>query len=257
MFVLIADDGRTGARLASLLINENYRVRLVENRRELLTLLHQELPTEVIYEGNPVDPNVLEAAGLREAHAIAAVTSTDSTNLALCFLAKTMFNVPRTIARVNNPNNAWLFNEKFHVDVALNSADVLAHLIQEEMSLGDMMTIFKIQRGRYSVVEEKVPIGAKGIGIELKDMGLAEYCVIAAIIRDGIMTLPRGDSALQEGDEIIAVASPEGAQKLSELLAAPKYPMREKQESESEPLTEQKQAYMEKVFGRLSDKIGE
>jgi trk system potassium uptake protein TrkA len=222
MFVLIAGGGRTGARLANLLINQNYKVRLIENRRELLSLLHQELPTEVIYEGDPVDPSILEAAGLRDAHAVAAVTSNDSTNLALCFLAKTMFDVPRTIARVNNPSNAWLFNEKFHIDVALNSADVLAHLIQEEMSLGDMMTIFKVRRGRYSVVEEKVPAGARAIGIQLKDLGLAEYCVIAAIIRDGVMTLPRGDSTLQEEDEIIAVASPEGAQKLAELLAFPK-----------------------------------
>lgn len=226
MFVLIAGGGRTGARLANLLINQNYKVRLVENRRDLLAYLHQELPTEVIYEGNPVDPNVLEAAGIREVHAVAAVTSDDSANLAICYLSKAMFEVPRTIARVNNPNNAWLFDEHFKVDVSLNSADVLAHLIQEEMSLGDMMTIFKIRRGRYAVVEEKVPAGAKAIGIPLKDMGLAEHCVIAAIIRDGVMTLPRGDSTLQAEDEIIAVASPEGAQMLSEMLAFPVYPMR-------------------------------
>ena len=226
MFVLIAGGGRTGARLANLLINQNYKVRLIENRRELLGHLHQELPTEVIYEGIQVDPSILESAGIRDVHSVAAVTSDDSTNLALCFLSKTMFDVPRTIARVNNPNNAWLFNEKFHVDVALNSADVFAHLIEEEMSLGDMMTLFKIRRGRYSVVEEKVPAGAKAIGVPLKDMGLAEYCVIAAIIRDGVMTLPRGTSTLQENDEIIAVASTEGVQKLSELLAFPVYPSR-------------------------------
>lgn len=226
MFVLIAGGGRTGARLANLLLNQGYKVRLVENRRDLLAYLHQELPTEVIYEGNPVDPNVLDAAGIREVHAVAAVTSDDSSNLAICYLSKNMFEVPRTIARVNNPNNAWLFDQHFKVDVSLNSADVLAHLIQEEMSLGDMMTIFKIRRGRYSVVEEKVPEGAKAIGIPLKDMGLAEHCVIAAIIRDGVMTLPRGDSTLQAEDEIIAVASPEGAKMLSELLAFPVYPMR-------------------------------
>ena len=226
MNVLIAGGGRTGARLANLLINQNYKVRLVENRRELLGHWHQELPTEVIYEGNPVDPSILEAAGIRDVHAVAAVTSDDSTNLALCFLAKTVFDVPRTISRVNNPNNAWLFNENFRVDVALNAADMFAHMIEEEMSLGDMMTLFKIRRGRYSVVEEKVPAGAKAIGVPLKDLGLAEYCVIAAIIRDGAMTLPRGDSKLQEQDEIIAVASPEGVQKLSELLAFPVYPMR-------------------------------
>jgi len=235
MFVLIAGGGRTGARLANLLLNQNYKVRMIENRRELLTLLHQELPTEIIYEGNPVEPSLLEAAGIREAHVIAAVTNNDSTNLALCFLAKTMFEVPRAIARVNNPNNAWLFNEKFHVDVSLNAADVLAHLIQEEMSLGDMMTLFKIRRGRYAVVEEKVPAGAKAIGIPLKDMDLAEHCVIAAIIRDGVMTLPRGDSTLKEFDEIVAVASPEGAQKLADLLAYPLYPVRVgKKKSESE-----------------------
>lgn len=227
MFVLIAGGGRTGARLANLLLNENYKVRMIENRHPLLARLHQELPTEVIYEGNPIDPSILEDAGIREAHVLAAVTSDDSSNLALCFLAKRMFDVPRTIARVNNPNNAWLFGEKFHVDVALNQADVLAHLIQEEMSLGDMMTVFQIRRGRYSVVEEKVPPGAKGIGVALKDMGLEEHCVIAAIIRDGKMTLPRGDSVFQEGDEIVAVASPEGAKILSELLAHPVYPVRQ------------------------------
>ena len=226
MFVLIAGGGRTGSRLASLLLNEKYKVRLIENRRNLLSLLHQELPTEVIYEGNPIDPSVLEAVGIREAHVVASVTSDDSMNLAISFLAKKMFDVPRTIARVNNPNNAWLFDEKFHVDVSLNQADVLAHLIQEEMSLGDMMTLFKIRKGRYSVVEEKVPAGAKAIGIQLKEMDLAEHCVIAAIIRDGTMTLPRGDSVLQEFDEIIAVASPEGAHKLAELLASSIIPER-------------------------------
>lgn len=226
MFVLIAGGGRTGAQLAALLLSENYKVRLVEHRPEILGHLHQELPTESIYEGNPNDPDVLDAAGIRQAHAVAATTTDDAANLCLCFMARSIFGVPRTIARVNNPRNAWLFTEKFNVDVALTQANVLAHLIQEEVSLGDMMTLFKIRRGKYAVVEEKVPAGAKGIGIQLKDMGLAEYCVVAAIIRDGKMTLPHGDSTLQENDEIIAVASPEGTQKLAELLAHPIYPTR-------------------------------
>lgn len=235
MNVLITGGGRTGARLANLLINQNYRVRLVEHRRHLLGLLHQELPTEVIYEGNPVDPAVLEAAGIREVHAVAAVTADDSANLAICFVSKSMFEVPRTISRINNPNNAWLFNSNFHVDVALNAADVFAHLIQEEMSLGDMMTIFKIRRGQYAVVEEKVPAGAKVIGIPLKDLDLAQHCLIAAIIRGGVMTLPKGDSTLQADDEIIAVASPEGTQRLADLLAFPVYPTRDGKKKE-EPI---------------------
>src|SRR5512138_473443 len=124
MNVLIAGGGRTGARLASLLLNQDYKVRLVEHRRELLGYLHQELPTEVIYEGNPIDPSVLDEAGIREVHAVAAVTSNDASNLAICYLSKTLFDVPRTISRINNPNNAWLFNQNFHVDVALNAADL-------------------------------------------------------------------------------------------------------------------------------------
>ena len=226
MFVLIAGGGRTGTRLANLLINEGHKIRIIEHRPALLTRMHQELATENIVEGNATDPAILEQAGIREAHVVAAMSSEDPVNLCLCFVAKTMFEVPRTIARVNNANNAWLFDQHFRVDVALNQADVLAHLIQEEMSLGDMMTLFQIRRGRYSVVEEKVPDGAMGIGIALKDMGLEEQCVIAAIIRDGKMALPKGESAFQAGDEIVAVASPEGAKKLSALLAHPVYPVR-------------------------------
>lgn len=219
MFVFIAGGGRTGSQLALLLLSEGYKIRLVEHRRELLARLHQELPTEVIYEGNPVDTQILEHAGLRQANVLAACTSDDATNLALCFLARSMFNVPRIISRVNNPRNAWLFNENFRVDVALNSASVLAHLIQEEMSMGDMMTLLKLRRGRYSLVEEKVPPSAKAIGVAIKDLELSDQCVIAAIIRDGKVTVPRGNTTFLEGDEVLAVTNPEGASQLAELLA--------------------------------------
>jgi len=222
MFVLIAGGGRTGSQLAVLLLSEGYKVRLIEHRRELLTRLHQELPTEVIFEGNAANPSILELAGIREANVIAACTSDDTVNLSLCYLGRKMFNIPRTIARVNNPRNAWLFNENFHVDVALNQANVFAHLIQEEMSMGDMMTLLKLRRGRYSLVEEKVPVGAKAIGIALKDLGLPEQCVIAAIIRNGKVTLPRGDSTFQQDDEVLAITDPDGARQLAELLAPQK-----------------------------------
>jgi trk system potassium uptake protein TrkA len=231
MFVFIVGGGRTGAQLASLLLSEGYQIRLVEGRRELLARLHQELPTEVIYEGNPIDPQVLRGAGLDKADVMAAVTSEDAANLTVCFLARTMFNVSRTIARVNNPRDAWLFNESFHVDVALSSASVLAHLIQEEMSLGDMMTLLKLRRGQYSLVEEKVPPGAKAIGVALKDLRLPDQCVIAAIIRDGKINVPRGDFAFREDDEVLAVTNPEGARQLAELLAPAHRPARIKRES--------------------------
>lgn len=229
MFVLVAGGGRTGAQLAHLLISEGYKVRLIENRRELLQHLHQELPTEVIYEGSATDPDVLKNAGVEQAHALAACMNDDAVNLALCFMAREKFKVPRTIARINNPRNAWLFNDKFHVDVALNQANVLASLIREEMSLGDMMTLLKLRRGRYSLVEEKVEKGARAIGIPLKDLGLPAECVIAGIIRNGQVTLPRGTTTFQEWDEVLAIATPESARQLSELLSAETHPERDEE----------------------------
>src|SRR5512138_544847 len=101
MFILIAGGGRTGMQLATLLLSEGYKIRLIEHRPELLIHLHQELPTEVIYEGQSIDPEVLEGAGIRQAHVLAACTSDDASNLVLCFMARQRFGVPRTIARVN------------------------------------------------------------------------------------------------------------------------------------------------------------
>lgn len=221
MFVIIAGGGRTGAQLATVLLSENYQVRVIEHRRELLSRLHRELPTEVVYEGSPIDPQVLERAGIQNAQVLAATTDTDANNLVLCYMAREMFKVPRIIARVNNPRNAWLFNENFHVDVALNQANVLAHLIQEEMSLGDMMTLLKLRRGRYSLVEEKIPAGAKASGIAIKDLGLPDQCVIAGIIRNGKVVLPRGNTTLEPDDEVLAVTDQDGARCLAELFAPP------------------------------------
>ena len=219
MFVVIAGGGRTGSQLALVLLSGGHQVLVIEHRSELLARLHRELPTEAVFEGNPADPAIMEQAGLRKANVIAACTSDDTVNLSLCFLARKVFGVPRTIARVNNPRNAWLFDENFYVDVALNQANVFASLIQEEMSLGDMMTLLKLRRGKYSLVEEKVPAGAKAIGVAIKDLGLPDECVIAAIIRDGKITLPRGDATFQQDDEVLAVTDPDGARQVAQLLA--------------------------------------
>jgi trk system potassium uptake protein TrkA len=227
MIVIVVGGGNTGSYLAKLLLDAGHQVKVIEERSALLEKLKQELPAESIVEGDGSSPTVLEKAGVLQANVLAAVTGSDDTNLVVTSLARFEFNVPRVIARVNNPKNAWLFNAEMGVDVFLNQAEILAQLVAEEMSLGDMMTLLKLRRGNYSVVEEKIPPGAKGIGMALKDMKFEEQCVIAAIIRDGKMTLPRGDSIFQEGDEIVAIASPEGAKMLAELLAHPVYPTRE------------------------------
>jgi trk system potassium uptake protein len=219
MFVLVVGGGRTGSQLARVLVRQNHDVRVVDNRKEVLARIHRELPTEVIFEGNPVNLKNLEQAGIRQANVVAAVTTSDEDNLVICYIARTIYGVRRTIARVNNPRNAWLFDKTFYVDVAVNQSEIMAHLIEEEMSMGDMMTLLKLRRGNYALVEEKIPPGALAIGVSIKDLKLPEHCVIAAIIRKGDVMIPRGVTTFEEGDEVLAVTDPEGARSLMKLLS--------------------------------------
>jgi trk system potassium uptake protein TrkA len=224
MYVIIAGGGRTGAQLARILLAENHQVRLIDNRHTVLEHIHRELPTEVIYEGNPVDPTVLEGAGAATADVLAACTTEDEANLIICFLARKKFKIPRTIARINNPRNAWLFDDTFNVDVAVNQASIMASIIEEEMSMGDMMTLLKLRRGNYSLVEEKIPEGAPAIGQQIKDIALPEKCVIAAIIRSGEVVVPRGATVFEVGDEVLAVTDVEGARQLAKFFVGTRKP---------------------------------
>jgi trk system potassium uptake protein TrkA len=221
MYVLIIGGGRTGSHLASLLLAQGHEVRLVEDRPDTLANLHRELPTEVIFEGDGTDPATLETAGVQRAQVIAAVTADDAENLVALSLGRYEYNVHRTIGRVNNPKNAWLFTPEFGVDVALNQADVMAKLIEEEMSLGDMMVMLKLRRGQYSLVEEKIFPGARAVGMAIKDLDLPETCTISGILRQGKMVLPRGITALQEGDEILALVDDASKGALARLLGRP------------------------------------
>lgn len=226
MFVIITGGGRTGAQLARILVSQNHKVRLIENRVEILDHIHRELPTEVIFEGNPIDPSVLEAAGAAKAEVLAACTPIDETNLIICYLSRNMFKIPRTIARINNPRNEWLFDSTFNVDVSVNQAAIMASVIEEEMSLGDMMTLLKLRRGNYSLVEEKIPEGAPALGKPIMELELPERCVIAAIIRHGEVVVPRGSTVFEHGDEVLAVTDTEGASELAKLFAPARRPQR-------------------------------
>jgi trk system potassium uptake protein TrkA len=219
MFVVITGGGRTGTQLATMLLNQNHTVHVIEHRPEVLARIHKELPTEAIFQGHYTNPGILENAGLPNANVLAACTVNDDENLAICYVARTLYQVPRTIARVNNPRNAWLFDEKFHVDVALNNAEIMARLIEEEMSMGDMMTLLKLRRGDFSLVEEKIPAGAQVVGTMLKDLPLTGGCVIAAIIRAGKVVLPRGVTIFEPGDEVLAVTDSAGARQFATLFS--------------------------------------
>jgi trk system potassium uptake protein TrkA len=207
-----------GAYLGSLLRGGGHRVKIIEINRERILRLKESLPDELLVHGSGSDPNVLESAGIRMADVVAAVTGGDETNLAVASLARFEFQVPRIIARVNNPKNNWLFTPEMGVDVAVNQADLIGHLIAEEMSLGDMMTLLKLRKGQYSVVEEKVDPQAVVVGKALRDLDLPAQCVFAAIIRKGELIVPHGDTVLQPADEVLALVHASQLENLAHFL---------------------------------------
>ncbi|HEX7434214.1 MAG TPA: TrkA family potassium uptake protein [Anaerolineaceae bacterium] len=218
MFVIIVGGGKTGSQLAENLLKEGHQVKVIEDRDSVLERLRLELPGEVVFAGDGSSPDVLEAAGIGSAQVLTAVTGDDEANLVITTLARFEFHVPRVIARVNNPKNAWLFTPEMGVDVALNQSDILAHLIAEEMSLGDMMTLLKLRKGEYSVVEEKVHPASGAVGKKLSELHMPGESVIAAIIRKGKLVIPHGDTELQPADEVLAVVHSSQVGALAERL---------------------------------------
>jgi trk system potassium uptake protein len=220
MNVLIVGGGKTGSQLTRLLLDEGHLVRLIELRPETAGRLRKELPPASVMTGDGSSPKILEEAGILSAQVLAAVTGEDEANLVVTSLARFEFKVPRTIALVNNPKNAWLFTPEMGVDVGLSQADILAGLIAEEMSMGDMMTLLKLRRGQYSLVEEKLPEGSKALNLLLKDLPLPDTCVIAAVIRKGAVLTPRGNMTFEVGDEVLAVVNNESRKGLRDLFAS-------------------------------------
>ena len=216
--VLIVGGGRIGASIGSLLLDGGHEIQLVEANPVRVEALRTTLPAELVVAGSGTDPDVLEAAGARQADSVVAVTAKDETNLVVTSLAKFEFAVPRTIAKVNNPSNAWLYIADMGVDVALNQADLIGHLVAEEMSLGEMTTLLKLRRGRYALVEEQVHPASGAAGRSIAELDLPVECVLVGVLRDSGVVTPHGDTVLLPGDEVLAVVRTDAASHLARLL---------------------------------------
>ena len=130
--VIVVGGGKVGTFLALLLLQKGYTVKVIEAQKEKIPQLQKDLPANAVASGNGTDPVVLEAAGILGVDIVAATTGQDETNLVVTNLARFAFNVPRVVARVNNPKNAWMFTPMMGVDVAVNQADLMATLIAKE-----------------------------------------------------------------------------------------------------------------------------
>ena len=218
MYVMVVGGGKTGSHLAELLLAGGHGVCIIDDREDVVAKLRRELPADVVVPGDGADPDVLERAGIRRADVVAAVTGDDEDNLVVATLARFEYSVRRVIARVNNPRNAWLYTPAMGVDVALDQADLMAKLIAEEMSLGDMTILVKLRRGEVSLVEERIEAGSAADGSAVRALPLPDGCTLAAVIRQGEVLAPRGDTVLKAGDELIAVARADQQARLSALL---------------------------------------
>lgn len=207
MNVIIVGGGNVGSYLASLLMKEHHQVRVIEDDREEFNQLKRELPEEALVYGSGTDPELLESAGIHRADVVAAVTGQDENNLVVTNLARFEFKVPRVIGRVNNPKNAWLYTPEMGVDAALNQADLLARMIAEEMSLGDMMVLLKLRKGQFSLIEEKIHPGSRAAWKTLQELDFPALagCTLVAVLRKGNLIMPEPTTQLQPADEILAV----------------------------------------------------
>lgn len=218
MNVIIIGGGYVGSYIANILLKSHCSVKVIENREKVLNKLSNDLPQENIVVGSGSDPNVLEAAGIYKADVVAAVTGADEVNLVVATIAKFEFNVPRIIARVNNPKNAWLFNSGMGVDIRLDQADLMSHMIVEEMNLDTVQILMKLGRGDYMIVQTTVNDSSKAVGKDIKDLIIPRNTLIIAIYRDKETIIPCGDTVIKKGDQLIVFSDEKGMSNIHALF---------------------------------------
>jgi trk system potassium uptake protein len=219
--VLIVGGGRVGGALTRLLVDGGHVVTVLEASRARGRELGAAVPGADVVIADGTDPSVLERAGVRTVDVLAAVTGDDARNLVVTALGRFEFDVPRTIGRIVDPTHAWLFDAATGVDVAVDQADLLTRLIVEEMSMGEVATLVKLRRGDLSLVEERVPPGARAEGRAIGALGLPTTCVVIAVLRGEEVLPSYGDLVLQVDDEILAVVHSDAAAILARAVAAP------------------------------------
>lgn len=220
MKVIIVGGGQVGAYIANILLKNDCEVKVIENREGVFDKLKNDLPLENIVFGNGTDPTVLESVGIAKADVLVAVTGADEVNLVASTIAKFEFAVPRVIARVNNPKNTWMFDSSMGIDVGVNAADLMAHLIVEEMSLKNIMTLIKINQGEYSIVQVTVSAQSEAVNKVIKDLSIPMNSVLIAITRGKETLIPRGDTMINEGDSILAMADKKAQATINELFGS-------------------------------------
>ena len=207
MRVVVTGGGAVGRHLSVDLAERGHDVTLIEQDRELVAKLREWAPKVKVIMGDACEPWVLEEAEVSKAEVVVAATGDDEDNLVTSLLSKQEFAVPRVLARVNHPKNEWLFTEQWGVDAAVSPPHILTSMVEEAVTVGDLVRLIRLEGGRISIVEMTLPENSPSVGRPLYELRLPPDSAVVAILRDGHVVIPQPESVFSSGDEVVALSS--------------------------------------------------
>ena len=216
MYIIIAGGGKVGHFLARRLSFDKHTVALIEEDKKVCKEIAADLDVIVI-NGDACDPKHLEEAGIKRADVIAAVTGKDEDNLIICQIAKERFKIKRSVGRVNDSKNEKIFSE-LGVDVPIDATAIIAKIIEEEASFSDFVNLMSFKRGNLSIVRVDLPEASPVINKYVRDLTLPEDSVLVSIIRQDEVIVPKGDTVLMAGDDIVALTRVENEKQMLKFL---------------------------------------
>ncbi|MFA7677546.1 MAG: NAD-binding protein [Candidatus Omnitrophota bacterium] len=203
MYVVIAGAGRLGIVLAKKLREDNHQVCLIDRNENLCNQLAGEMSDIMLICGDATYPDILKEAKIEKADVCVSAASNDEDNTIICYLAKELFGVKRTVARVNDPKHIPLY-KYMEVDNPIDSTSIIARIVEEEASFTDVMSLFSIKKGRLSIVRVDIPEGSPVANKSVKDITLPHNSVLVSVLRGPDIIIPYGSTVILPGDEIIA-----------------------------------------------------
>jgi trk/ktr system potassium uptake protein len=219
MKVVIAGGGNVGRHLSSDLAERGHEVTLIEQDTAVIKKARPDVGQNVkIILGDACEPWVLESATCESADVVVAATGDDEDNLVISLLAKQEYAVPRVVARVNHPKNEWLFTETWGVDAAVSPPHVLTALVEEAVTVGDLVRLMRLEGGQVSLVELTLPPDSPNAGKPMYELRLPADSAVVAIVRHGHVVIPQPETQLVGGDEIMAISSVESEAALRQVI---------------------------------------
>jgi trk system potassium uptake protein TrkA len=204
--VAIAGAGSVGTAIARDLHANGHDVLVLELDPELVERRRGELEVTWL-AGDACEVASLDAAGLATTDVVVAATGDDEDNLVISLLAKQEFAVPRVVARVNNTKNQWLFNQSWGVDVSVSTPQLLTALVEEAVSVGSLVRLLQFQGGSAHLVEVTLAENSPAADRAIAELGIPRDATVVAIVRDDRLVVPRGDTVLQSGDEVLVLVT--------------------------------------------------